>query len=183
MKARAYLEQARNSAADSNATRGRLGDAREDLQEGRLARAVAPDDADYFALGYLEGNVFQGPEGLRFQISDFRFLIAETTKGDCICQHVSKRPMAIRLMADDVFLAEVFDSDHGVRHRKMTDDGRPTTDRRPSEVSSPQRQVSYLPFILRLQAGHSDHDDLIYRLTDRHILAYFEYARHRKFPA
>jgi hypothetical protein len=42
--------------------------------------------------------------------------------------------MAIRLMADDVFLAEVFDSDHGVRHRKMTDDGRPTTDRRPSAV-------------------------------------------------
>jgi hypothetical protein len=38
-------------------------------------------------------------------------------------------------MADGVFLAESFDSDYGVRHRRMTDDGRPTTDR--SEIWSP----------------------------------------------
>jgi len=84
MKARAYLEQARNSSADSNATRGRLGDAREDLQQSRFACAVSPDDADDFAARYFEIDVLQCPERLGLPIADCRLPIAEPTKGDCV---------------------------------------------------------------------------------------------------
>src|SRR5437016_3203333 len=47
MKARANLEQARDSATNTNAAFGRLSDAAQDLQESRLTAAVATDDADH----------------------------------------------------------------------------------------------------------------------------------------
>ena len=41
---------------------GRLGDARQDLEQGRLARAVVADDADHLAALDLEIDVAQRPE-------------------------------------------------------------------------------------------------------------------------
>ena len=49
-------------AADIRLAAGRPGAAREDLQQRRLARAVAANDADHLAALHLEGDVAQGPE-------------------------------------------------------------------------------------------------------------------------
>ena len=46
VEARADLEQAADAAVDLDPALGRLGDAREDLEQGALAGAVAADDAD-----------------------------------------------------------------------------------------------------------------------------------------
>jgi len=44
---------------------GRLGDAREDFEQGALARAVAADHADDLAALHLKGDVLEGPEVFR----------------------------------------------------------------------------------------------------------------------
>ena len=48
----------------TDASFGRLGDAAEDLQQRAFAGAVAPDDAENFALFDLEAHVLQRPEFL-----------------------------------------------------------------------------------------------------------------------
>ena len=50
VEARSDLEQAADAAANLDAARGRRGDAREDLEQRRLAGAVSPDDAEHLAL-------------------------------------------------------------------------------------------------------------------------------------
>ena len=62
VKAGADLEQARNPALDCDAPLGRLGDAREDLQQCALAGAVAADDADHLAALDLEAHILERPE-------------------------------------------------------------------------------------------------------------------------
>ena len=47
VEAHADLEQAADATVDLRPARGRLGDAREDLEQGALAGAVAADDADH----------------------------------------------------------------------------------------------------------------------------------------
>jgi hypothetical protein len=47
--------------------------------------------------------------------------------------------MAIRLMADDVFLAEVFDSDHGVRHNGQGAKGEEQREGRVTTLPLPDR--------------------------------------------
>ena len=64
MKASADLEQAGDAALDGDAPLARLGDARQDLQERRLAGAIAPDDAEHLAALDLEAHVLQRPEFL-----------------------------------------------------------------------------------------------------------------------
>jgi len=64
VKAGADLEQRGDPAANGDAPRRRLGDAREDLQQGGFARAVAADDADDFAALHLERHVAQRPKFL-----------------------------------------------------------------------------------------------------------------------
>ena len=62
VEAGAHLQQAGDPAVDLGAAAGRLGDAREDLEQRDLARAVAADDADDLALLDLEGDVLERPE-------------------------------------------------------------------------------------------------------------------------
>ena len=57
MKAGADLEQARDPALDRDAPFARLGDAREDLEQRALARAIAADDAHHLAAPYLEAHI------------------------------------------------------------------------------------------------------------------------------
>src|SRR5262249_13118101 len=64
MKASADLEQAGDAAGDGDAPLARLGDARQDLQECRLASAIAADDAEHLAALNLEAHVLQRPEFL-----------------------------------------------------------------------------------------------------------------------
>ena len=62
MEAGAHLQQAGDAARAVHAAAGRLGDAREDLEQGALPRAVAADDADHLAALHLEGDVLERPE-------------------------------------------------------------------------------------------------------------------------
>ena len=62
MGAGADLQQAADAPADFDLAGGGGGDAREDLEQGALAGAVAADDAEDLALLDLEADVAQGPE-------------------------------------------------------------------------------------------------------------------------
>ena len=62
VKTRADLEQRRHPAAQFDAPCGRLGDPRENLEEGRLARAVAADDSDDLAALDFKRHVAQRPK-------------------------------------------------------------------------------------------------------------------------
>ena len=62
MKAGADLEQRADPAIQVGEAFVGIGDARQDLQQRALARAVAADDADDGAGFHFEGDVFQGPE-------------------------------------------------------------------------------------------------------------------------
>src|SRR5690606_7595886 len=63
VEAGADLQQRANASPQPHLTPGGLRDAREDLQQGALARPVAADEPHDFARPHLEGNVFQSPEG------------------------------------------------------------------------------------------------------------------------
>src|SRR4029453_14785280 len=56
------LEQAAHSAANDGLPLRRRRDAREDLQQRGLARAVLADDAEHFALLDRERDVLQSPD-------------------------------------------------------------------------------------------------------------------------
>ena len=62
MKSGADFEQAGDAALDRDAALGRLGDARQDLQQGRFAGAVAADDAEDLASLDLEADIPERPE-------------------------------------------------------------------------------------------------------------------------
>jgi hypothetical protein len=64
MESRPDLEQRGHPAAQDGATLGRLGDARKNLEQGTLARAVAADDADDLSNLHVERDSAQGPEAL-----------------------------------------------------------------------------------------------------------------------
>src|SRR5262245_25124000 len=64
VEAGADLQQAADAAGYLDLALGRLGDAREDLEQRTLAGAVAADDANHFAAVHLEAYVFQRPEGV-----------------------------------------------------------------------------------------------------------------------
>ena len=57
---RRHLQHRR--AIDGDAARRRPVDARDDVEEGGLARAVGPDEADYLALLNLEGHPIQSDD-------------------------------------------------------------------------------------------------------------------------
>src|SRR5581483_3434387 len=62
VKAGSDFEQRAESSADLRAALGRIGDAREDLEERRLAGAVRADDAEDLTLPHVERNVTERPE-------------------------------------------------------------------------------------------------------------------------
>jgi hypothetical protein len=114
VEAGAHLQQAGDPAVDLGAAAGRLGDAREDLEQGRFPRAVAADDTctcpagnrrckcpDDLALLDLEGDVLERLEILRFltRIIRIRRIVFFSSCNSCnSCQRVHER-VAQRVMA------------------------------------------------------------------------------------
>ena len=62
MKAGSNFQQARDPPRDGNPSRRRIGNAAQDLEQGRLACAVTSDYSDSLARFDIEGDVFQCPE-------------------------------------------------------------------------------------------------------------------------
>ncbi len=83
MEAGARLQQRGHLPAHDRAPLGRLGDARQDLQQRALAGAVAPDDAQHLAALHLEGDVLKSPKELRIGDCGVRIVgIADWAAGE-----------------------------------------------------------------------------------------------------
>ncbi len=114
MEAGADLQQRPNAAADLRAPLRRLRDPREDLEERRLAGAVAADDPHNLALLDLERNVLERP--------DMALLVAVAAaeepkrRGGGPHQRLAQRGVRAPALPDPVALAQPFDSDGKIFH-------------------------------------------------------------------
>ena len=99
-----------------DAALGRLGDAREDLQQRRFARAVAADDADHLAVLDLEADVLERPELLDLSPAtmarprSMSLGLARKLRAPRAHTSRKRRRVRARLVPDQVFLAEPFDA-------------------------------------------------------------------------
>src|SRR4029079_3931316 len=87
------------------------GDARQDLEEGALPGAVAPDQADDLALLDLERDVLQSPE----QVARFAGLLAAAGPRDELHEGLPQRSVA-GLRAHPISLAEARGADRELAH-------------------------------------------------------------------
>src|SRR5439155_11396829 len=92
---------------------GRLGDARQNSQEGALSGPVAPDDAESLATPDLERDVPQGPD---------RLVLATAGPTQWTGRHrhqgLPKGPIpGLAFMVDSIGLAQAFRADRDVRHQ------------------------------------------------------------------
>ncbi len=96
MEASADFEQRRDAPADVDLPDRGRGDAREELQQRALARAVLADDADHVALLHAEIDVPQGPD----ELSPVRAPgLADPQERVLLPQHVH-RPPAVEVVAE-----------------------------------------------------------------------------------
>src|SRR5690349_1880740 len=101
MEAGAHFEQAGDPTFDRDASRRRLGDAAEKFEQGGLARAVAPDDADRLALFDLETDVLERPELLalrRVGAGSERPQRPASQRLDAAGDHVAQGRVPVRLV-------------------------------------------------------------------------------------
>src|SRR5208283_5284925 len=88
MKAGADFEQAADTPVNFRPAGGGLRDARENLEQGGLAGAIPPDEAENFALANLQGNILEGPEGFLVRAAEDREGRAESPR-DGIAQEAA----------------------------------------------------------------------------------------------
>src|SRR6185503_12319845 len=111
MKSGAHFEQRADPAIDIGITVGRICDSRQNLEQGTLAGAIAADDADDLTSFDLEGNIFDGPDGL-VQLSRAAGLAAQkppgtTKRGRRYVNQLIRQSVVILLRAANVvFLAQ-----------------------------------------------------------------------------
>ena len=121
MEAGANLQQARHAAAEPDPAFGGLGDSRQDLEQRRLASAVAADDPHHIPPRDFEIDSLQRPELLR-RFGGRRFS-AGTTSQTC---RQTVDPVGDRFaqagrrfsgeMPKLVAFAQIFGTDDGVSH-------------------------------------------------------------------
>src|SRR5262249_26465706 len=124
VEARADLEQAGDAALEKGTPLGRSRNARQDLQERRLARAVAADDAECLALRHVEGDVAQGPHEVTASAVCPVVGLGELECGVGTAAHV--RPPAREILPqrraadlpETVSLRKALDADRGLAHRR-----------------------------------------------------------------
>ena len=81
VKAGAHLQQRTDAPLDLHLPLGGCGDAREDLEQRALARAVAPDDAHDLAALHLEVDVAQRPDRVAVAVAVVRLADLEQRVG------------------------------------------------------------------------------------------------------
>ena len=64
MEPRSHFQQAGDAAFDSDFAAGGRGNPGEDSQQSALARAIAANDAEDFALFDLKADILQSPDGV-----------------------------------------------------------------------------------------------------------------------
>ena len=121
MKARAHFQQRPDAPVHIGVALGRLGDARENLQQRALARAVAPDDAHDLAVLDLERHVLQRPDfflqpGSAVGLAAQQAPRALEWRGEGIGQRVAQGAVALLLAADAVQLAQTLNTNGNVAH-------------------------------------------------------------------
>ena len=121
MEAGANFQQARHAAAEPDPAFGGLGDSRQDLEQRRLAGAVAADDPHHIAPRDFEIHSLQRPEllrrdgGRRFSPGTTRQTCRQTVDpvGDRFAQ--AGRRFSGE-MPKFVAFAQIFGTDDGVSH-------------------------------------------------------------------
>ncbi len=116
VEAGAHLEQAADAAAQLDAPRRRLGDARQDLEQRALARAVAADDAEHLAAPHLEVDVAQRPDRFAPRRAPAPAPQRSAQRG---AERLPERRVALR-GADPEALAESLDANGGFAHGPYT---------------------------------------------------------------
>ena len=118
VKAGAHLQQAGDAPFDLDLPAGGGGDAREDLEQGALAGAVAPDDAQHLALLDGEVDIFERPQGFAVAVAVVGLADLEQRVGFAArfgppdFQVVGEGAGAD--LAQAVGFGEIFDRDNGV---------------------------------------------------------------------
>ncbi len=122
VKSGADLEQRSDTADDGRVPLRGLGDAREDLQERALARAIAPDDAERLTLVELEGDVVEHPDPLVVARRDASRARADglarspQAGASAVGDDVANRLVGLAL-PDAIDLAEFDCADRDIAHR------------------------------------------------------------------
>ena len=124
MEAGPDLEETRNSATDFDTAQCRLEDARQNLEQGGLARPVVADDADHFPALDLEIDIAQRPELFDFVAFDdgataqhVRAAAHEAAGG--AHERFTQDRGVFDLVADDELLAEFLGADDDVGHAQI----------------------------------------------------------------
>src|SRR5262249_5445670 len=138
VKPGSHLEQGADAAANLHITARRLGDARQDLEQGALAGAVAADDSQDLAAFELEGDVVERTEAVLAP----RGLAVSAKQGDQAVRELVTQGIVTGLHPHDlVFLRKTFNPDVEVAHRLPPED----------EPVAPRRSVAGAPSRLRKQ--------------------------------
>ena len=111
MEACSDLEKGAHPAVDASFALGRLGDARQDLQERALPGAVLPDDPQHISLVDVEIDVAQRPDGIA-PIG----LGAIPQAAESSSNGVTQGAIAGRHTADSVLFAQIAYGDSQVTH-------------------------------------------------------------------
>ena len=118
VKARSDFEQTRHAPFDADAPGRRLGDAAQNFQQRGFSRAVAPDDADDFALFDVKRHVLERPEFLlaRVQIPALVFQPLHRITNR-VFNDMPEAATVAHVIAEVIKLREIFDGDDGVAHK------------------------------------------------------------------
>src|SRR5215831_7083854 len=121
MKPGSYVEQARRSSVQRDASLGWIGDAAENFEQRALASAVAADDTENVPLLNVETHIAQCPE--RFHLVTLDDLLATGGVDQLLCkitrfshQHFTESRALQQAMSDRIALGEFFNCDDGI-HR------------------------------------------------------------------
>src|SRR6516225_1517349 len=119
MKPGSYLEQARRSSVQRDASLGWIGDAAENLEQRALASAVAADDTENVPLLNVEIHIAQCPERFHLVTLDDPLTTGGVDQLPCKItrfsrQHFTESRALQQAMSDRIALGEFFNCDDGI---------------------------------------------------------------------